>query len=338
MSELQDHWSSKQIQILKAILRLNEGFEPYAYTDTQGKRTIGVGFNLDAPGARQKIERLGINFDDLYDGRIPISMEQATILLEEEILIALEGATSIYPNFFSLFSFERQVVVIDMNFNLGRSGYSNFVKHIEAAKRKDWPEAAKQMKDSKWCGQVKDRCPRMSDIMETGVIPKKYLPDGIDNPPPSQKSLLIGKFQTITNDSIFTDGIVVARNETFSIDIQNTTENARIGIVISTRINHPNCPVTLYRSMSARIYSINQNSCKMDDLQGSCQVYVEGPCYSNDTCEPLSLTGPATLEGTAGALLWNGVPFNRISSLRSLRSLDKTSQLPILTESLGIYS
>jgi GH24 family phage-related lysozyme (muramidase) len=170
MSDLRDYWTQSEIRILKNIITLNEGFEPYSYEDTEGNVTVGIGFNLGAPGAEAKIEALCLDFEKVFAGDVPLTREQAEVLLEDEILVALKGAQNVYSNFFDLLSFERQLVVIDIIYSLGRTGYTKFENHISAVKNSEWNKAADEMTESQWCRQVKSRCTRMSQIMRNGDV------------------------------------------------------------------------------------------------------------------------------------------------------------------------
>jgi len=106
------------------------------YMDTVGKLTIGVGRNLDDRG---------------------ISEDEALYLLSNDISIATKDLHSVFDDFF-IYPDNVQLVLTDMMFNLGKPRFLGFKKMIQAIKDKDYKEAAKQAKDSKWCKQVGIRC------------------------------------------------------------------------------------------------------------------------------------------------------------------------------------
>ena len=52
---------------------------------------------------------------------------------------------------------DKQIVIVDMIFNLRVGGFSGFVHTIQAIKNQDWNEAASQMEDFGWGRQVGNR-------------------------------------------------------------------------------------------------------------------------------------------------------------------------------------
>ena len=114
----------------------HESMELKPYRDTVDKLTIGVGRNLDDNG---------------------ISEEEAKFLLRNDIEMSKMSLYYIFDNFKELPD-DVQLVLIDMMFNLGEIRFLKFKKMIKAIRHKDFKEAARQAKDSKWCGQVGIRC------------------------------------------------------------------------------------------------------------------------------------------------------------------------------------
>jgi len=106
------------------------------YTDTVGKLTIGVGRNLDDNG---------------------ISEDEALYMLNNDLKIVSNDLHGIFEDFSDL-PYDVQLALTDMMFNLGKPRFSGFKNMIQAIKDKDFKEAARQAKDSKWCKQVGTRC------------------------------------------------------------------------------------------------------------------------------------------------------------------------------------
>jgi len=71
---------------------------------------------------------------------------------------------------------EVKQILFNMAFNLGETGLRGFKKMLPALSRKDHREAANQMKDSVWFGQVKSRGVDLVSRMNA-------LADPLDNPP-----------------------------------------------------------------------------------------------------------------------------------------------------------
>lgn len=69
-----------------------EGLELKAYKDHNGFRTVGVGFNLDAPGNKEQfMEVLGVDenfYNEVRDGKRAITNEQARMLLDDTVMEA----------------------------------------------------------------------------------------------------------------------------------------------------------------------------------------------------------------------------------------------------------
>lgn len=131
---------------LVAQLRKHEGVRHKPYKDTVGKLTIGVGRNLDDKG---------------------LSDEEINILLSNDIGDAMDDAATLVVNFWSLTE-NRQRVLVDMAFNMGRRGLSTFVNTLAAIERGDYEDASRRMLKSKWASQVGQRAITLSQMMKRG--------------------------------------------------------------------------------------------------------------------------------------------------------------------------
>ena len=60
---------------------------------------------------------------------------------------------------------EVQLICCNMMFNLGGPRFSGFKKFIAAVDQHDWPDAAREMKDSRWHRQVQNRSSRLIERM-----------------------------------------------------------------------------------------------------------------------------------------------------------------------------
>ena len=111
----------------------DEKFKPYKCT--AGKLTIGIGHNLDDKG---------------------ISKAVSDLLYKEDITEVIEDLHNIFNDFESLPE-NIQLVLADMRFQLGSSGFRKFKQLINAVNNHNWVEMIKQMKDSNWFKQVPNR-------------------------------------------------------------------------------------------------------------------------------------------------------------------------------------
>lgn len=132
---------------IMAQLRRDEGCRLGPYTDTRGNLTIGVGRNLTSVG---------------------ISSEEAEYLLGNDIYKAIAGINKFLP-WAATLDDARHGVLINMAFNMGIGGLMNFEHFLAAMKDRDWPTASKEMLDSKWAQQVRERAQRLSQQILTGV-------------------------------------------------------------------------------------------------------------------------------------------------------------------------
>jgi GH24 family phage-related lysozyme (muramidase) len=141
---------------LRKQLMKHEGSKSKVYKDSEGIPTIGVGFNLDRPDDKAKIESFGVNYDKVKAGREELSQAQISKLLEANIDSAIADCKAVFPKCSEL-SDVRQRALVDMMFNLGRGRFEKFGKMVAAVKAGDFAKAADEMKKAKWYEQVKTR-------------------------------------------------------------------------------------------------------------------------------------------------------------------------------------
>ncbi|OGO93545.1 MAG: hypothetical protein A3F10_05840 [Coxiella sp. RIFCSPHIGHO2_12_FULL_42_15] len=120
--------------ILIKLLIQHEGLRLKPYRDTMGKLTIGVGRNLDDVG---------------------ISYDEALQLLDNDINNVIQQLNTL-PTFAKLNS-ARQMALANMTFNLGFHGILKFKNLWAALETGNYVEAAKEVLNSKWAGQVGHR-------------------------------------------------------------------------------------------------------------------------------------------------------------------------------------
>ena len=128
--------------IKKQLIR-DEGDVPYAYQDSLGYWTIGVGFLID----KRKGGRLP---DTVRDFWLDCEISKITSELEKRL------------PFFSKLSQVRKDTLINMAFNLGVNGLLNFKITIQLMAVGLHEAAAAEMLDSRWARQVGQRANRLS--------------------------------------------------------------------------------------------------------------------------------------------------------------------------------
>ena len=146
---------------------LNEGNKPNVYKDTKGNRTIGIGFNLEEPANREFLKEKGIDINELFAGR-ELTDKETKILYNRSLTQAFRDAQSYDPNFAKRPEAVKMTLV-DMAFNLGLTKLNKFVDMKAGLMNNDYNVAADEMVDSLWYNQVKDRGPRMVNVMRSAA-------------------------------------------------------------------------------------------------------------------------------------------------------------------------
>ncbi len=136
------------IQKAKRIIQDHEGFRDRMYLDTTAHYTIGYGHNL--------------NF-------MPISTEAADTILQDDLSWFIDNLPKHIPWFNDLDE-PRQIVLLDMAYNLGIVGLMRFKNMLSCIVAKDWEGAASEMASSRWAVQVGQRAITNARIMRTGSL------------------------------------------------------------------------------------------------------------------------------------------------------------------------
>jgi lysozyme len=135
-------------QLLRKMLINDEQYKQYPYHDSTDHLTVGIGRNLTDRG---------------------ISLEEALAMLDNDIsFFATRLSSSL--NWWSGVDDIRQVVLVNMCFNLGLNKFLEFNKMLQAIERRDYDLAAKEMLNSVWAEQVGERAIRLANIMRDGEI------------------------------------------------------------------------------------------------------------------------------------------------------------------------
>jgi GH24 family phage-related lysozyme (muramidase) len=138
--------------MLRQQLTRYEGRKPSVYEDSAGNPTVGVGFNLNRPDARAKLQAVGADYDAVLKGQ-PLSNQQIESLLNTDINTAIAGSKRVVPSFPQQPSIV-QLVVANMVFNMGVQKFTQFAKFKQALEAHDYARAADEMQRSQWFHQV----------------------------------------------------------------------------------------------------------------------------------------------------------------------------------------
>ena len=145
----------------------HEGLKLQVYQDTLGIDTIGIGRNLEDRGiTKQELDELDIpSIDHVYI--YGITEADAVYLATNDVQIVEEELVRAHPCVDRLDSV-RQLIVMDMAFNMGVPRLCKFKKMWNAIHDEDFPTAAKEMLDSRWANQVKGRATKLANAMHNG--------------------------------------------------------------------------------------------------------------------------------------------------------------------------
>ena len=136
---------------LKSRIKKHEGFLSKVYLDILGKATIGYGHLLTEE-------------DDFVEGVI-YDKDILEALFEKDFNKAVQGAEELLKGYdIALIAKE---VIIEMVFQLGKTGVSKFKKMFEALKEHDYSRVAAEMLNSAWYRQTPSRCEELSNIMKS---------------------------------------------------------------------------------------------------------------------------------------------------------------------------
>lgn len=149
-------------------LKIHEGFRKRTYLDTKGIPTIGVGFNLNKQGAKERIEALGYDYEAILRGEQDITEADALRLLKDDVKIAVKDARDLVSNFDELDPVRKRAVV-DLSFNMGRRVLSQFKSQtIPAIEDFNFDLAADFLSKSLWAEQVGNRAKNVISMLKTG--------------------------------------------------------------------------------------------------------------------------------------------------------------------------
>ena len=145
----------------------HEGLRLQVYKDTLGIDTIGIGRNLKDRGITdEELEWMDIpSIDTVYEHGI--TEADAMYLAQNDVQIVEEELVRAHPCVEELDAV-RQLVLVDMAFNMGVPRLSKFKKMWAAIHENKFDVAAKEMLDSRWATQVKSRSTKLAHAMHHG--------------------------------------------------------------------------------------------------------------------------------------------------------------------------
>lgn len=145
---------------LKKQLEGHEGRKNKVYKCTAGKRSIGIGHNIDAKGLPDDIDAF---LED--NGYITDEMIDRLYAIDEHD--AMFDCMKLYPDFEN-FAEIRQNALIDFVFNVGYKTASTFKNTNRAINEERWDDAADGLLASKYARQVGRRARDLAEMLRDG--------------------------------------------------------------------------------------------------------------------------------------------------------------------------
>ena len=147
---------------LKEFITADEGRRAKMYHCSAGRRTIGIGHNIDAnplpPDIQQYLAKTGYITEDMIDRLFDIGVRHATA-----------DCKVLFPAF-ETFTEARQWALISFVFQLGFTGAKKFIRSLKAINEQRWDDAAKYMMESLWAKQTPKRAKRITGIIKRGEL------------------------------------------------------------------------------------------------------------------------------------------------------------------------
>ena len=139
----------------------DEGRILHCYEDHLGKITCAIGHLVLASDPEADLPVYAVTEFNVPEADC-ITEERCYELFQTDVQIAIDGCEAIYDNWDNLPQ-EMQHVLVNMCFQLGQGGLSNFKNFKAAIETEDWKSAAAEMLDSRWAKQTPARAQRLHD-------------------------------------------------------------------------------------------------------------------------------------------------------------------------------
>lgn len=151
-----------------------EGFRPTAYKDSVGVTTIGYGFNLEQPNARDVIKRVKIpeTYEGLRSGREQLSEASARKLFDYKHRKSESAAAALVPNYSQLGENQRAALT-SMAYHMGGAGLRQFKKTLNYLKEGNAKAVENQLLSSLMAQQTPARAQRTALMLAYNLSPQE---------------------------------------------------------------------------------------------------------------------------------------------------------------------
>ena len=143
------------LERLMQSVKKHEGYRNKVYLDTLGKRTVGVGH---------------LCVEDFWEDDKEYEERFLMDILAEDLQNAIKGARELKEEYDCTDIDEiAQEILVEMVFQLGKTGVSKFKNMWKALSEKNYIGASYEMLDSRWAKQTPNRAKAMADLMKACV-------------------------------------------------------------------------------------------------------------------------------------------------------------------------
>ena len=150
------------------IIKLEEGYVSREYHCSEGFRSIGYGRKL----SNIKFETLGNT----------VAIEKEEIVFVRQRIADIISKLSVNKKIaWCKCNEQRQAILISLAYQVGVDGILKFKKMWAAIEMSNFEEASRQMLDSLWAKQTKNRALRHAKTMKDGTLDMYYLSKGAFN-------------------------------------------------------------------------------------------------------------------------------------------------------------
>jgi hypothetical protein len=142
----------------RSLIIAHEGKRRCMYYDSSKAKhpTVGIGYNLDNAHAKQDIEAVGADYEQIRSGKKCLTSDKQVMELFEPAYLRAAAEAMKVVSSFSTLCCNVQEVMVDMTYNLGSlSSWHTFVPLINSHQ---WAAAATDGKQQPWCKEVRRRC------------------------------------------------------------------------------------------------------------------------------------------------------------------------------------
>lgn len=144
--EMRELTLNMKLELRKLEIK-NEGLRYKIYSDDKGIPTIGIGRNLSAVGLRP---------------------DEIDLMFENDINACFMDLVN--EAWFNSLNEARQIVIIDMVFNLGWKGFQEFDTFIKFLQKEDWKGAADDLLSQRIAEEEPSRTQYNAQVIEKGVL------------------------------------------------------------------------------------------------------------------------------------------------------------------------